>query len=212
MTSGLGADSRFLALRTAGSPHAGPMHLGTGTCAGGTIGQGAQRTVPAGQLGAGGAVSLFSTHLRRTRNVFYFLIKNKSSKGSLKEVVLLKNQNHFVFRSRLPILHHMFAKTPHGSIRMSQQCRRAGWGCGPGSLRGPHPGWGGGAGDRGSQPQAATQGTGRPPAPTLVWVPCDDQRSPPCVLLGGALGRPWFPHVTENEHNFKRAKQAGFLK
>lgn len=132
MTSGLGADSRFLALRTARSPHAGPMHLGTGTCAGGMTGQGAQRTVPAGQLGAGGAVSLFSTHLRRTRNVFYFLIKNKSSKGSLKEVVLLKNQNHFVFRSRLPILHHMFAKTPHGSIRMSQQCRqgRAG-GAGP---------------------------------------------------------------------------------
>lgn len=63
MTSGLGADSRFLALRTAGSPHAGPAHLGTGTCAGGTTGQGAQRTVPAGQLGAGGAVSLFSTRL-----------------------------------------------------------------------------------------------------------------------------------------------------
>lgn len=95
MTSGLGADSRFLALRTAGSPHAGPAHLGTGTCAGGTTGQGAQRTVPAGQLGAG-ALFPCSPHAstvfhRRTRNVFYFLIKNKSSKGSLKEAVLLKN-------------------------------------------------------------------------------------------------------------------------
>lgn len=107
------------------------------------MGRGAQPDGPSGS-----ARGVFSIHLYclrlHTRNVFYFLIKNKSRKGSLKEAVLLKNQNHFVFGSLLPILHHIFAKTSLGGIQMSGQYRqeRAG-GAGPISLCGPHPGSGG---------------------------------------------------------------------